>query len=245
MYTDIAMIIPTYSQLDYARQSVESFFKYTENGIAIVVDDASPDWDQKVWSEFPEDRCIVHRFDQNGGLTRSWNWGLAKAKKLKAKYTVAGNSDILFTLGWDTGLRNAIDNGYDLVGPVTNAPGSTSKKGQYIRTYIKDYEITDDEEYNDSIAQRLAEEYRDTIHEVGVNGFFMFSSTKKWWIHRFNDVCVFNPAKKLVGNEDEFQKRLRRRNGKIAVIPSSFIFHYRSVSRGFKKVAHNKGWYRK
>ena len=46
----VAGIIPTYGQFDYARIATESFLRSERDSVAIVVDDASPDWNDR-WRE--------------------------------------------------------------------------------------------------------------------------------------------------------------------------------------------------
>lgn len=245
----IAVIVPMYNKFAYARRACLSFFKYTESdGIAIVVDDASPYYKKQNWGSWykglPEDRIVFKHFPHNAGLTRGWNWGLKMAQSLGAEFAVCGNSDILFTPHWEHGLLHNLKAGYQLVGPVTNAPGPTNGGRQRVANYYPNYQVTDDPEYLARVADYLYKNFPlSTIHgNAPVNGFFMMAATQTWWDGKFDQEHVFNPAKKMTGNEDELQRRWRSRGWKAGFVPSSFIFHYRAVSRGdaFK----HRGWYR-
>ncbi len=104
----VAAIIPTYGAFDYARKAISTFLERTKDGTAILVDDASPGWNPDDWERWidkgMQGRIFVHHFADRGGLTRSWNWGLRKAREFGAEYAVAANSDILFTSGWFDGV---------------------------------------------------------------------------------------------------------------------------------------------
>ena len=122
----IALVLPTYGHLDYAAKTARSFRENTKEipTVIIAVDDASPDTTAEQYAAWAKDLGIEHayRFEENGGLTRSWNYGLAVARGLGCEFTVAGNSDLIFSPNWQQGMITALQD-HDLVGPVTNAPG--------------------------------------------------------------------------------------------------------------------------
>ena len=65
-----------------------------------------------------------------------------------------------------------------------------------------------------------------------LNGFTMVARTETWWEGAFDRQHVFNPAMARDGQELELQLRWSLSCRRIAVAPSSFVFHYRSVARG-------------
>ena len=150
---EIAFILPLYNKFAYGRRAALSLLKYTERDVLIIaIDDASPYYDRQDWGawrkDIPEDRLVFKHFGKNGGLTRSWNWGLAKARELGIKYTICGNSDVLFTPHWEHGLIHQVDhNDFSLVGPVTNAPGPTNGGKQRVEHFFPGYKVDDDPEY--------------------------------------------------------------------------------------------------
>ena len=146
----LAVIIPTYQAFKYAKKTLESFFKYNNTGDIIVVDDTSPDWGTAWLDDFPKDRLVVHRFKNNGGLTRSWNWGLNYANSKGYDYVVIGNNDIIFTPGWFKPIKHGLDNGWHLLGPITNAPGSSGD--QKITYHFKNFYLTDEYDYLESLS---------------------------------------------------------------------------------------------
>jgi len=236
----IAVIVPTYGQFPYARRTIISLFQHSSESVAaILVDDCSPNYHEFNWksldSRVPAGKFHRQHFSRQSGLTRSWNWGLRRARDLGADYVVTGNSDILFTAGWEAGLLHAVDKqGFGLVGPVSNAPGSTCPHIQDVAMHYPSYHLTDNTEYLRKVADHLRNHKVNKVKETNINGFFMLAKTSVWWENSFDKYNVFNPGVKfrMVGNEDELQTRWRRKGIKFGVVLSSFIFHYRSVTRG-------------
>jgi glycosyltransferase involved in cell wall biosynthesis len=246
----IAVIIPVYEKYLYALRAVESCFKYTSNCLVIVEDDASPDFSADMYNGaryIKEDGSAVHVnvFPKNGGLTRSWNHGLRVARDMGADYCVCGNSDIVFTEGWSKGLIHALNNGYHLVGPLSNAPGTTCPSGRaQVDKHFKGYETTDDSEYLNKVARSLGRTNAKKVIAGPVNGFFQMASLPTWWEKPYDDKNVYSThgRHRMTGNEDELQRRWRKAGRKTGIALSSFIFHYRAVTRGGR---HKKGrWFR-
>lgn len=239
-------IIPSYDNFGYVRRAVDSFLVHTPDAVAVLVDDASPEWDADAMSRWgegrPPGRLIVHRFAENGGVTRSWNWGLERARELGAEYAVVTNSDVLFAPGWIEGMEHALDHGWDLVGPLTNAPGRNPCAAQQdVTSYVRDYRLTDDAGYLEALVGRLRTRFSgETVPTGHVNGFLQAARTESWWANRLDDEHVFDPRLPMIGSEDELQLRLLRRGGRLGIALSSFVFHYRGVSRGNE----DRGYYR-
>ena len=248
----IALVLPSYNAYAYSRRAIQSFCKYTPealNPVVIHCDDASPSYEQQSWDFFygglQRDRIWHQHFEKNGGLTRSWNWGLRKARELGCKYAIAGNSDILFTEGFYEGLLWHLDRGTRLVGPVTNAPGWSDKNSQRqnVRNYYPNYDINDDPAYLQQVARYLKETQPiSNLVERQINGFCTMSTLDYWWAGAFDAKHVFDPKYKLTGNEDELERRWTRKGWRVGFVPSSFVFHYRAVSRGDK--SKHTGWTR-
>jgi GT2 family glycosyltransferase len=248
----IAFINPIFDAFSYARRSALSFFKYTPesfNPVCINVDDCSPlyaeqDWDYW-YAGLPRDRCAHVHKAKNSGLTDSWNRGLRMARDLGCKYAIAGNSDICCTEGWYEGLLWHLDRGTRLVGPVTNAPGWTNRNSQQqnVTKFVPNYKVNDDPEYLQEVARYLKATYPiEKLVEIDINGFFTMSTLDFWWAGAYDLKHVFDPRYKLTGNEDELERRWKKKGWRYGFVPSSFVFHYRAVSRGNKYKA--QGWAR-
>jgi GT2 family glycosyltransferase len=67
--------------------------------------------------------------------------------------------------------------------------------------------------------------------EAEINGFFMMAKTETWWRGSFSDVDVFDPQYPMVDNEVQLQQRWSQQGFRVGIVPRSYIFHYRSVSR--------------
>jgi GT2 family glycosyltransferase len=243
----IAFVLPTFQDFAYAQQAARSFFEYTTDPYLVVIDDAShqcPFNERRDWFKgMPLKRIQVLCREYNQGLTAGWNDGLRIAREVKSRYAVAGNSDILFTPGWADGFLRAVRSGFDLLGPVTNAPGHLNMERQDVQRYVPGFKLTDDREYLAKVTEQLRQKYQ---HEIAIpnriNGFFMFSETERWWAGAFDTSHVFNPVNRMVHNEKELEDRWEMSGAKIGFVRSSFIFHYRSVARGQKHCT--KGWFR-
>lgn len=251
----LAAIVPTYSDFPYSLRCLETLTRNTQDFRAFVLDDGSPEWGEDLVRTIerivPDAR--IHHFPENGGLTRSWNEGLRRARAAGAEYSALVNSDTLVGPGWFEAIEGALGR-LDLVGPVSNAPGHREIYGlQLVNTYLPDYELTDDPDAIARTALRLRERHgpagsrrvntrrmkirnrfrRQEKLARRVNGFFMVARTTTWWENAYDAEHVFDPSRTLIGAEDEFQKRF---TGRIGIALSSFVFHYRSASRGLENV---------
>ena len=234
------VVVPVYSHWDYALKTVESLYRATrstffdhQNSVdCVVYDDGSPDYTAERERELlaVDPRVSFYRYANNAGMTRSWNAGLALARYLGREFCCLANSDLLFTPGWDTWLRDACKD-HALTGPVSNAAGHTSRF-QDVALYAKDYKLSDD--WADLC--RTADELRVTqlgkVVPARVNGFCMMTRTEVAWRHAFDADNVFDPSCPMAGNEDRLQDRWKKAGLRFAVVPSSYVFHYRSVTRG-------------
>lgn len=244
----IGFVLPTYGKFTYAHRAAASFFETTPGGSVILVDDASPQWARQNWDVWkagmPEDRLHVVRFEENAGLTRGWNVGLEIGIQQRLKYLIAGNSDVIFTPGWHEPMTYALDGGeWHLVGPVTNTPGWTNSQRQHIKHFVAKYKLSDDKDELAAQARELAQtQPMGRIIEMKINGFFQMAKAETWDAGRFDRWHVYDPANRMTKNEDELQARWLKKGWKIGIVPRSFVFHYRAVTRGD---AHKHGdWYR-
>jgi GT2 family glycosyltransferase len=232
---DILVIIPTYENFGYARNAAWSLMETRPDSTHItadylIVDDGSEEWDAVDWSKWPATERVHIRFDKNAGLTRSWNAGLELARELGAAYSVCTNSDIVFSPGWDSWLVPAVENGVDLIGPVTNAPGHAIWQNVSSFLHGTPLRLDDAPEHIAAVAAHVSTVRIDPV-EAPINGFFMMAKTNMWWKQSFSTHAVFDPAFPLAYNEQELQNRWHTQGRKIAFSPRSYIFHYRSVSR--------------
>jgi len=225
----VCVVIPTYNHFAYARAAVRSLVRHAPRGATvehIVVDDCSPEWDAVDWRTWPGGGRRV-RFGRRGGLTRSWNAGLRFAFERRSDYVVCTNSDVLFSPGWFEPLVDALESGLDLVGPVSNAPGHAA--AQDVRLYLDAPSELDDSARSIGATARALRGKAPLRSRI--NGFFMMARTGVWRAGRYSRRCVFDPACRMAGNEDELQARWSALGRTAGIATASYIFHYRSVSR--------------
>lgn len=255
----IGFICPTYNALEldkYTRLALSSFFETTPNGVAIVVDDNSKDFTSYTDSlKSLNPHLYFIGFNTTGGLTRSWNAGLTKAQELNLDYVIAGNNDVVFTNRWYEGLLHALTNGYAMAGPLSNAPGTTAKGIQEIDRHTDKFQLTDDRQVLNMIADDIYTKHLGKVFPSKVNGFFQIASMDSWIKGKYDKEFFYKPYNRYTSkgyinktptmtlNEDELQARWEKKNMLSAVVLSSYIFHYRAVSRGDN---YKKGkWFRK
>lgn len=260
----IGFICPVYTALifaKYTQKSLKSFFDTTPDGVAIVVNDGATGWSpayaqslHDLKANYPCAYLHILNFATSEGLTRGWNAGLAKVAELDLDYAIAGNNDIIFSTGWHEGMLQALASGYSLVGPISNAPGDTAKGRQNVDLYMSDYQLTDNLIEVNKVAEQAHRIYFGQTVESRINGFFMMATLDTWKEGKFDEVNFFkpknlfyskgrrNPTPTMTLNEDELQARWAKKGMKSGIALSTFIFHYRSVSRGDK---YRRGkWYR-
>jgi GT2 family glycosyltransferase len=259
----ILIVIPTYGQFDYATRAVRTALENTKlfYPYVVVIDDASPERLAKkihhpdepygqylaqlkqIREEFGSGSVVQMEFDQNGGLTRSWNVGLQAARGTGLDFCCVTNSDVVFPRGWDTDIFDALQfKGYALAGPLTNAPGSNPDQyvGRYSLLYRRE---TAEADYQD-VQDELWCEQRGRWKETTLNGFCMIAKTQTWWDNAYDKDHVFrprndvnskgepNPTPLMTLNEYELQRRWKEKGLRAVACLGSYVFHYRAVSRG-------------
>jgi glycosyltransferase involved in cell wall biosynthesis len=229
-----AVIIPTYGEWPYVFKCLETLVRYTSGYHCYVLDDCSPDWKPEYEAEIrrivPAEHLHFERYAENRGLTAAWNHGLTLARDDGHEFAALVNSDTLFSPGWLLRTVEALAKA-DLIGPLTNAPSDSAH--QDIRNYVRGYQLDDSHDALAELSDTLRRKYAGRQSAGTINGYWMAAKTATWWTNAFDATHVFDPKNRLTGNESEFEKRFR---GKIAAYHDTFIFHYRSVSRGLEHV---------
>lgn len=268
----LLIVVPVYGHFDYAASAVSSALQSSQafKTTVAVIDDASPeavDISHPLQHQFAQyAKTVRHfqethdptsivqmRFDEGGGLTRSWNAGLTYARDHGFDYCCVTNSDVIFAPGWDVEILEGLKK-FALVGPVTNTPGDS--KHQQVSRYSKKYSKTWADSFGHiADVQMDLTRLRGKYFECHLNGFCTVAKTSTWWNHSFDATHVFRPRNDFhvngqknndplnAGNEDELQRRWQAKHLKRAACLGSYVFHYRAVTRGKN---HLKGdWARK
>lgn len=238
----LGIVIPVYNHWDYAQDAIQSALRHTRPVPAevVVVDDAS---EEPRPANLPS--TVFLRLSRNSGLTAAWNAGLRLAREADCTFTCVTNSDVLFSPGWCEPLLHHLSAGnLDLAGPVSNAPGSEA--AQEVRRWLDGYVPSDREEDIAETAARLRARHGLLCVAGRLNGFCLLARTRTWWDHCYADGQPFrprndtnargqrNPTPLMTLQEYELQQRWRAAGLRAGFCPGSFVFHYRSVTRGDK-----------
>lgn len=239
----LLLVVPTYRAHAYALQTAATALAAFDGTRVAVVDDGSPDWPgDDYYQNVHPGRVVCHRYPKNDrNLTRSWNWGARLARDLKFPYVAFGNSDLKFPAGWWEPIRAALDDGrLDLAGPLTNAPGHRRQQ-EYSRHLRKTAPLgvvpktTDEDAVLVAVTKGLARRFGSApVPLFGhLNGFLMAGKTDTLWADAHDKKHLFNPGDrfKMTRNEDEFCGKLITRGRRVGAVPTSYVFHYRGVSR--------------
>lgn len=118
-----------------------------------------------------------------------------------------------------------------MVGPLTNAPGHRTK--QNVNRFIDNFKVDDSSEYIAEVSQRLLEKNLGMTEKGPLNGFCVAALAETWVKGAFNisEGHFFNPKNKMVKNEDELIGRWKKMGITNRIVCSSFVFHYRGVTR--------------
>ena len=235
---DTCVVIPVYGHFDYAARAVRSCLASSDRTWVLILDDASPDYEVGLASfltpilksKEASDRVACVHHEQNQGLTAMWNAGLHLARN-NSTYICCGNSDLVFTPGWDGPLREWATK-YPLVGPVTNTPGT--EPGQFVGNFLQNYKVSDRRSDLNATAESLRRQCAGDVRVGPINGFCMFGRTDSWWKYAHDEQHVFDPKNRMTLQEYQLQKKIRKLGGQTAYVPASFVFHYRAVTRGEK-----------
>lgn len=203
----------------------------------LVVDDGSPD------EIGIEEFCLVKGFsfikkEKPKGLTDSWNRAYRFFEESNYENCIISNDDVLFPSGFSVGLMAGLRM-FDLVGPVTNEPGSGVY--QTVRGFI-DFTANLGNINRVQVVLSLNYGSEPFFSFPFVNGFcFAFSRGIKRF--KFDKDNLFNPAIINLGNEDEFINRINQRQGKIAICRASYVFHYKKGTyRDFELTSRDQLW---
>jgi GT2 family glycosyltransferase len=260
----LCVIVPTYGKFEYAALAITSAIEaaaHVETHVYLV-DDASPDFHETIsrdvhipntivrnlMERYPTRmRLIVNR--QNMGLTKTWNAGIMAAlRDTRFSFICVTNSDVVFPKNYDNGMVSALRaDRVQLVGPVTNAPGTEDE--QFVKHYAETYRGPDATNMDDVQLELLAKQAT-KIKVASINGFCMMAKASTWEKNMyapeqpFRDVNPFNskgqpnPTPAMTLQEYELQSRWHKLGLKSGIALSSYVFHYRSVTRGPR---YNKG----
>ncbi len=133
----VSIVIPTYNQIQFTKECIESIFAYTKIPFELIVivnnkKDGTKEYLQNIYSTFKNLKIISN--DENQGFPRSVNQGIGEST---SDFVLILNNDIVVTKYW---LENLLDvanknNFIGIVGPISNEVSGVQKdKGANYKT---------------------------------------------------------------------------------------------------------------
>lgn len=218
------LVITTAGQIKWLKNAIQSL---RDDLDVLVVDDATPE--EVGIKKFCKEKGIV--FVTKGkpqGVVDSLNKGYEFFREHGYKRCIQSNDDVLFPKGFSKGLLGGLEK-FDLVGPLSNQPGTGHH--QRIEKFINIKPTVED---IDQVQKAISKKYtRDPFLPCSsVNGFCLAFS---YAIERFaySDKCLFPSERKNVGNEYRLQRRMREMGGRVAICRASYVYHVKGGT--FKK----------
>lgn len=211
----VFIVIPACGKAEYTRLAVESARSHTP-GCMIVVVESDP---LTEWEEMPD--LTVLRLPAFVSFSNSINLALRTIHD-DAKYIVLLNNDTVVTKGWFEPLKTALDDGYCIVGPVTNSCGHGEQVVSPNLEFASPANV--DTEALDRFAASLEDERSPVF---GVVGFCLaFKADLLGQIGLFDE-------RFLIGNfeDNDWCLRASEQNTQgCCVCKDSFVWHFGSVT---------------
>lgn len=144
-----------------------------------------------------------------------------------ADVAIIGNADTIWGEHAIDGLLDALDEGLDLVGPVSNRPGWGTPSQVRQVNELQDYWIQ-------LAPSRLAFDHSSRsgvgmMLEQCINGFTMAAKMETWAAGAYDIEAghFFNPKYKQTENEMELQLRWALLDWKIGIALGSYVHHFK------------------
>lgn len=210
-----SIIIPTYNQVNYLKECIDSIFQYTNSSFElIIVDNASEDGTAEYLQSCKGIRYQIN--PENLGFSGAVNQGLRMAR---GTTLLILNNDAVVTTHWLDNLLHCLNSNskFGIVGPVTN--------------YISGEQLIDVSYTNMAEMQEFSQVYN-------------HSNAQRWYVtSRLTGFCMLLRRKDFIrlgyfdegfeiGNceDDDYGLRARLLGMQLIIAKDTFIHHYGSVS---------------
>lgn len=224
----ISIIIPVHNQHEMTKQCIDSIFANTEDYEIIIVDNgSSPSFQSRnkmfeilsMGYNYKDCAPISHyiKNETNLGFPKAVNQGIRESN---GDIICLLNNDTVVTPGWLKGLTDALESGYDIVGPMTNYVAGLQKASTAV------YE---DEETLNLAAKEWADKNKGMVQGVNfVIGFCMVF--KKSLFEKLGD---FDESMwPCSGEEIDFCLKCQASGGNVGIVKDVYIHHYGSQTFG-------------
>lgn len=213
----LSIIIPVFNQHEMTEECITAIREHTQDFELIIVDNGSNPPIKPPFTGFTETTPI--RNEENKGFPSAVNQGIRAAK---GDVIALVNNDVIVTAGWAEKLLSAINEGFSIVGPVTNYCAGIQK------VFPDVYESRDD---LDKIAEDWTEAYGDYIQEVNfIIGFIMVFPRSL-----FDEIGEFDESMwPCSGEEVDFCFRAREAGHRVGIVQGCYVHH--EGSRTFQEM---------
>lgn len=226
------LAITTAGRIEWLRGAIQSL---RDDLDVLVVDDASPP--EIGVEKFCKERGLMLITKPKAyGATDSLNKAYNFFKQKGYRTCIISNDDVLFPPAFWRGLVSGVwKHGYNLLGPLSNAPGDG--KEQQIERFLN---IVASSTNIDQIQQALFQKYHGEAKWAPCSYFngFCFAFGPSIAKFKFSKELLFNPVFKNLGNEIDLTKRIIKRGGKIGMSKISYVFHWKHRTYKHLKLKH-------
>lgn len=243
--TRTAVFVTMQNHWQYSSLACRSLEAYTPDNVELhLVDDCSTDQKSIEWLNdlTNNPRWHVWRHERATGLTYGWNEALQYCMMRGLDYVGLLNNDICVGPNWYRALLHPfmLDQKTGIAGPLTNHPGYQTLQDIIASNGVSPVskEFTPHEVADHSIVNHLCHRLEECsqasgayAHELPYTNGFMFLLSAKV----VKEVGLFDPKNRNLGNEDEYQRRMKKLGWKSYCSLETFVWHAKDVSV-------EKGW---
>jgi GT2 family glycosyltransferase/predicted SAM-dependent methyltransferase len=204
----VTIVIPVFNQHDTTEECIRAILDNTQDCEIVIVDNGSSPPIRPPFSGFIETRVI--RNEENKGFPVAVNQGIRDAK---GDTIILLNNDVIVTPGWAERLTARLDEGYSLVGPLTNYCAGMQQ------VQLPAYANRDD---LDKEASYLSEQCNGEVEEVNwIIGFCMAFRKAL-----FDEIGPFDESLwPCSGEEIDFCFRAREAGHRIGIAQDVYLHH--------------------
>jgi len=218
-HSDCAIIITVHNHVvRFGLPCLESVLEHSGDARIYLYDNESSDpaiqtLENLAHAQPTVDFIRIDDQDAFGGLTGTWNDGVARARREGLNKVILLNHDVVVGPTWGSFI-SAIDSDHCIYGPLSNRPGG----GQG----VKGHQYATSATYNGLFETRK------------LLGFCMGFTLGRPEIKLFDDWRFFNPDLPFGNNEFGIQKRMKKRfrKSRFCVVTDAWVFHH--LNMGWK-----------
>jgi len=223
--TKVGIVITSYNHIDYTEKALESFYSTINEKIDYdlwLLDDNSTEDIERIYNKYKNHGLKFFKNKTTTGLTSLWNKGFELNKD--KDYLIICNNDVIFSNHWAENLIYTLQKSlfFTVAVPITNAPGHIPD--QHISNFVKNYITTDNQNEINLTSGQIKNL---TPRKIKKGNGFCLAIKVSLLSGNLIKGLPFNNNFPIYHGEEEFFRRVKP---KTMIVPSSFVFHYKSVS---------------